>query len=98
MDVPVGGDEGLRGRVSRELRAGSGEHVGDEAVVAVVAEGVSGDVADGSFGEVGWEWRARWEEEFVGAGGVFDAGPDVVAGVELEEGFEEIAVFDAVIC
>ena len=64
----------------------------DETVVAVVAEGVGGYVADGCFGEVGWKRGAGREEEFVGAGGVFDAGPDVVAGVELEEGFEEVAV------
>ena len=35
------------------------------------------------------------EEEFVGAAGVFDARPDVVAGAELEEGFEEVAVLFA---
>ena len=78
------------------MRAGSGEDVRDDAEVAVVAEGVGGYVADGVFGEVGWEWGAGWEEEFVGAGGVFDARPDVVAGVELEERFEEVAVFYAV--
>ena len=45
--------------------------------------------------KLGGSGGAGWEEEFVGAAGVFDARPDVVAGVELEEGFEEVAVFDA---
>ena len=66
-----------------------------DVVVAVVAEGIGGDVADGGFGEVGWEGGAGGEEEFVGAAGVFDARPDVVAGAEVEEGFEEVAVFNA---
>ena len=55
----VGGDEGCGCGVGGELCAGGGEDVGDEAVVAVVAEGVGGDVADGGFGEVGWERRSR---------------------------------------
>ncbi len=93
----VRGDESCGCGVGGELCAGGGEDVGDEAEVAVVAEAVGGDVADGGFGEVGWERRAGWEEKFVGAAGVFDARPDVVAGVELEEGFEEVAVFDAVV-
>ena len=93
--VAVGGDEAVGGGVGGELRAGGGEDVGNEAVVAVVAEGVGGDVADGGLGEVGWERGAGWEEEFAGAASVFDARPDVVAGVELEEGFEEVAVFYA---
>jgi hypothetical protein len=71
--------------------------VWDETVVAVVAEGVGDDVADGGFGEVGWECGARGQEEFVGAAGVFDARPDVVAGSELEEGFKEVAVFYAAV-
>ena len=47
--------------------------------------------------KLGGSGGAGWDEEFVGAAGVFDARPDVVAGVELEEGFEEVAVFDAVV-
>src|SRR5258708_6680252 len=93
----VGGDERGGGGVGGELCARGGEEVWGDAVVAVVAEGVGGDVADGGFGEVGWECGAGGEEEFVGAAGVFDARPDVVAGVELEEGFEEVAVFFSVV-
>ena len=81
--------------VSGELGSGGGEDVWDEAEVAVVTEGVGGDVADWGFGEVWREGGAGWEEEFVGSGGVFDACPDVVASVELEERFEEVAVFYA---
>ena len=44
--------------VGGELGPGGGEDVGEDAVVAVVAEGVGGDVADGGFGEVGWEGGA----------------------------------------
>ena len=95
--VAVGGGENIRCDVGGKLCAGGGEDVGDEAEVAVVAEGVSSDVGDRGFGEVGWERGAGREEELVGAAGVFDARPDVVAGVELEEGFEEVAVFFAVV-
>ncbi len=63
----------------------------------VVAEGVGGDVADWGFGEVGWEWGARGEEEFVGAAGVFYARPEVVGGSEAEKGFGEVAVFFAAV-
>src|SRR5271163_1932400 len=82
--MTVGGDERRRCGVGGELRAGCGEDVGNEAVVAVVAEGVGRYVTDGGLGEVGWERGAGWEEEFAGAAGVFDARPEVVAGVELE--------------
>src|SRR5271170_7942591 len=94
--VAVGGDESCGCGVGGELRAGGGEDVGDEAVVAIVAEAVGGNVADGRFDEGGRECGAGREEQFAGAARVFDARPDVVAGVELEEGFEEIAVFYAV--
>jgi hypothetical protein len=50
--VVVGGEFGARG----------GKDVWNEVVVAVVAEGVGGDVADGGFGEVGRKRRAGWEE------------------------------------
>ena len=88
----VGKSSVLRAAVARRLR-----EIAPEAEVAIVAEGVSGYVADRGFGEVGWERGAGGEEKFVGAGGVFDARPDVVAGVELEEGFEEVAVFFSVV-
>src|SRR5882762_9914193 len=93
--VAVGGDEGAGRGVGGELGAGGGEEVRGDAVVAVVAEGVGGDVADGGFGEIRWKGGAGGEEEFARAAGVFDARPDVVAGVELEEGFEEVTVFYA---
>src|SRR5580704_4192054 len=57
--VAVGGDEGCGCGVGGELCAGGDEHVRDEVVVAVVAEGVGGDVADGGLGEDGWEYGAR---------------------------------------
>src|ERR1700733_12928707 len=71
----VGGDQGRGCGVGGELRSGSGEKMRGDAVVAVVADGVGGDVADGGFGEVGWEGGAGWEGEFVGGAGVFDARP-----------------------
>jgi hypothetical protein len=95
--VAVGGDQWGGCGVSGELGAWGGENVGEDAVVAVVADGVGGDVADGFFLEVGREWGAGGEEEFAGAAGVFDACPDVVAGSEFEEGFEEVAVFYAAV-
>src|SRR5215469_10439983 len=80
----VGGDERAGCGVCGELCSRGGEEERDDAEVAVVAEAVGGYVADGEFFEVGWQWGAGSEEEFVGAAGVFDAGPGVVVSTEVD--------------
>src|SRR5215472_8961261 len=88
----VGGDQRRGWGVGGELCSRGGEEVWDEMEVVVVAEAVGGYVADGGVLDVGWQRRAGEEEEFVGTGGGFDAGPGVVAGAEADEGFDEVAV------
>lgn len=95
----VGAVDGLEdgaGVVDGDLCAEGGGEAGDAAEVTVVAGGVSLDTAGVGFAEVGREGLFA-EDELIGAGDVFYAGEGVVARVEAEGGFEEIAVFDEVV-
>src|SRR6185312_11019655 len=90
--MAVGWDEGLRCGVGGELCSGRGEQVRSDLEVAAVAESIGLDVADRGFLEIRGERCSGRDEEFGGASSIFDAGPEVVSAVELEQGFGEVAV------
>lgn len=93
----VNWDESVRCGVGRELCSWCGEDVWGDVEVAVVAEGVGGDVAERELFEIGWELTSRGDEELVGAAGVLDAGPEIVASAELEKRFGKVAVLFAAV-
>lgn len=90
--IAVSRSEGIGCGVGSELRPGCCGDVPCDPEVAVVAEAEGCNVTDGFLFEVFGEGIARSDQQFAGAPGIFDPGPEVVATGESQERFGEVAV------